>query len=275
MNKLTYTIFMSIIGNTFLSILKICAGLFGMSISMIADGIHTFADQSLELVSMSNTRFEKNNVIKRTINLFLGILILLLGLAFIYITSSREIVIPKFWLLGISLLTILIKYVISTYLMEKGILYKNNILVNNARQSDADVLSSIIVFLGLILMNFSSKFDYFKYADKAIAIVVSLFVIYTGFVIITRELLEMFGTDVNDEDKLNEIKTFVEHYRTVIEVKNMRLQKYGPYEELRATIVLDGNLSLKMANELTKYIELSIKNRYRYIERVNLKVISE
>ena len=71
---------MSIMGNTFLSIIKIAAGLVGRSMSMIADGFHTFADQSLELVSMSNTRFDKNSILKRFVNFFLGMLILVLGL---------------------------------------------------------------------------------------------------------------------------------------------------------------------------------------------------
>jgi len=262
-------------GNTFLSIMKIVAGLLGRSMSMIADGFHTFADQSLELVSMSNTRFSKSSILKRFINFFLGILILVLGLMFIYISSSREVVIPKFWLLGVSLFTILFKYVLSTYLMEKGMLYKNTLLVNNARQSDADVLSSVIVFLGLILANFSDKVEYFIYADKVIAIIVSLFVIYEGFVIITRELVDMFGVDVDNIEKLEEIRKYLETYRTVIEVRSIKIQKYGPYEELRTTIVFDHNLSLKMANEVVKYMELNLKNRYKDIERINIKVITE
>ena len=60
MNKLTYTVFTSFMGNTFLSIVKIIAGFVGRSMSLIVDGVHTFADQSLELVTMSNTRFLKS-----------------------------------------------------------------------------------------------------------------------------------------------------------------------------------------------------------------------
>ena len=103
MNKLTYTVFTSFMGNTFLSIVKIIAGFVGRSMSLIVDGVHTFADQSLELVTMSNTRYNKNTGLKHFINLFTGTIVLGLGLSFIYLAISRGVVIPRMRLLGISL----------------------------------------------------------------------------------------------------------------------------------------------------------------------------
>ena len=207
MNKLTYTVFVSFMGNTFLSMIKIIAGFVGKSMSLIVDGVHTFADQSLELITISNTRFNKNDNAKHLINILLGMIVLILGLSFISISINRGVVMPKTILLGISLLTIVFKYILSAYLMEKGLLYKNTILVSDAKQSNSDVISSIIVFIGLILMTLSDTFEYFKYADMVTSIIVSLFVIYTGFVIISRELSDIFGKRVENEEYINGIKT--------------------------------------------------------------------
>ena len=147
MNKLTYTVFMSFMGNTFLSIVKIIAGFIGKSMSLIVDGVHTFADQSLELITISNTRYNKSDKGKHFINIFLGVIVLCLGLAFIYIALSRGVVIPRMRLLGVSLFTIIFKYVLSKYLMEKGKIYNNEILVNDAKKSNNDIISLVIVFI--------------------------------------------------------------------------------------------------------------------------------
>ena len=265
MNKLTYTVFISFMGNTFLSLVKIIAGFLGKSMSLIIDGIHTFADQSLELITISNTRFNKNDRAKHTINILLGVVILILGLSFIYIVISRGVVMPRTMLLGVSLFTIVFKYVLSTYLMEKGKLYNNTILVSDAKQSNKDVISSIIVFIGLILMTLSNKFSYFIYADMIVSIIVSLFVIYSGFVIISRELSDIFGTTIEDGEYVNVIRNFISSNRNVIEIKDMVVHKYGPYYEVRCDIVLDNNLTLRMANEIVRYLEYSIRRQYKDI----------
>ena len=262
MNKLTYTVFMSFMGNTFLSIVKIIAGFIGKSMSLI-DGVHTFADQSLELITISNTRYNKSDKGKHFINIFLGVIVLCLGLAFIYIALSRGVVIPRMRLLGVSLFTIIFKYVLSKYLMEKGKIYNNEILVNDAKQSNKDIISSVIVFIALILTSLSDKIEYFKYADMVTSVIVSLFVIYSGFVIISRELTDIFGTKIENSEYINTIKSFIQGNRNVLEVKNMTVHKYGPYYEIKCDISLDNNLTLKIANEIVKYLEYSIRRKYK------------
>lgn len=263
MNKLTYTVFMSFLGNLFLSVIKIVFGFFGKSISLIADGVHTFSDQSLELITISNTRYNKDSKSKHFINIFFGIVILVLGLSFIYISISRGINIPRMRLLGVSLFTIVFKYILSKYLMEKGKLYSNEILVNDAKQSNKDVMSSVIVFIGLILTSLSDKMEYFKYADMTTAIIVSLFVIYSGFVIISRELTDIFGKNIDNLEYLDDIKSMIMSNRSVMGIKNVIVNKYGPYYEIRCDIIMDNNMTLKIANDIVKYLEYIIRKKYK------------
>lgn len=263
MNKLTYTVFTSFMGNTFLAMLKMIAGFLGKSMSLIVDGVHTFADQSLELITISNTKFNKNDKLKHVINISLGLIVLSLGLVFIYIVSKRGVVIPKNWVIVVSFLTIIFKYVLSSYLMEKGKLYHNTILVNDAKQSNKDVISSIIVFLGLSLILLKDKYEYFMYAEMISAIIVSIFVIYGGFVIISRELSDIFGTKVENIEYINGIKEFISNNKNVIEITNVTIQKYGPYYEAKCDIKMDSNLTLKDANRIVKYLEIALRNKYQ------------
>ena len=263
MNKLTYTIFVSFMGNVFLSLIKIISGFLFKSMSLIIDGIHTFSDQSLELITISNTKFNGNDKLKHFINITIGSIIVILGLLFIYIVLKRGVVMPRTLLLGVSFFTIVFKYILSTYLMEKGKIYNNEILVNDAKQSNKDVISSIIVFIGLILMTLSNKVSYFMYADMVTAIIVSIFVIYSGFVIISRELTDIFGTKIDNSEYINNIKNIISSNRNVIEIKNMIVHKYGPYYEVKCDIVLDSNLTLRIANEIVRYLEYIIRKQYK------------
>lgn len=263
MNKLTYTIFMSFMGNVFLSLVKIISGFLFKSMSLIVDGVHTFADQSLELITISNTRFNKNDKLKHFINIFIGMIIVMLGLSFIYIAITRGIVMPRTLLLGVSFFTIIFKYVLSTYLMEKGKLYNNSILVNDAKQSNKDVISSVIVFISLVLMTLSNKVSYFIYADMIASIIVSVFVIYSGFVIISRELTDIFGTRIDNMEYVNNIRDIITSNRSVIGIQDMIVNKYGPYYEIKCDIVLDNNLTLRIANEIVKYLEYMIRRKYK------------
>ena len=263
MNKLTYTVFTSFMGNTFLAMFKMIAGFLGKSMSLIVDGIHTFADQSLELITISNTRFNKNDKLKHFINLALGIVVIAFGLVFIYIISKRGVIIPQRWVIIVSFLTIIFKFILSTYLMEKGKLYQNTILVNDAKQSNKDVISSIIVFTGLLFVTLKDKYEYFMYAEMISALLVTLFVIYSGFVIISRELSDIFGTKVENIEYINGIKEFISNNKNVIEITNVTIQKYGPYYEAKCDIKMDNNLTLKDANRIVKYLEIALKNKYQ------------
>lgn len=262
MNKLTYTVFISFMGNTFLALLKMVAGFLGRSMSLIVDGVHTFSDQSLELITISNTRFNKNDKLKHLINISLGIVVIILGLVFIYVVTKRGVVIPKTWVLIVSFMTIIIKFFLSSYLMEKGKIYHNSILVNDAKQSNKDVISSIIVFIGLLLMMLKDKYEYLMYAEIVSSILVSLFVVFEGFVIMSRELSDIFGTKVDNIEYINGIKEFISNNKNVIEITNVTIQKYGPYYEAKCDIRMDNNLTLKAANQIVKYLEMALKRKY-------------
>lgn len=272
MSKLTYTMFVSFIGNTMLSILKIMTGLIGKSTSLIADGIHTFSDLSLNLISMSNENLKNNLKLEHTINTITGIAILLLGLACVYISVGQKIIIPSMIVVSISFFTIIYKYILSAYIMQKGLLYNNTALVNNAKEEDNDVITSIIVFTGLVLMQLSSRIEILGYSDIVASIIVSFFVIKAGFNILRSEINSAFGIKEEDIEYLDGIRGLITNNRYVVSIDNVNIIKYGPFYELKGKIVLNENLSLKMANIITRNLEKDIKYNYPDIEHIVLNI---
>lgn len=268
MTKLTYTMFISFICNTFLAVLKILAGVIGRSSSLIADGIHTFSDSSTDLISIKEDGNDKGHLF----NFIVGFLILGLGLSIIYLSITKTYTIPSIWLVIISLLTIILKYILSSYVMEKGLLYNNMILIKNARESDNDVISSVIVFLGLVLMQLSDVLLIFKYTDMVASIIVALFVIKSGFDVLSHEINGLFGTRVEDSSLLSKIKEDILKNDKVLKINHIEMMSYGPYNELKVDIVLDSTLSLKGANILTHNIESKLRKQYPEIEYIIMKI---
>lgn len=272
MSKLTYTMFVSFISNTMLSILKIVTGLLGKSVSLIADGIHTFSDLSLNLISMSDENLQDNPKLEHTINTITGVTILSLGLAMIYISIKREAIVPNKIVVIISFFTIIYKYILSTYITQKGLLYNNGVLLNNAHEANNDVISSIIVFISLILVELSDKLNILSYSDIISSIIVSLFIINAGFNILRSEINAMFGTKESDSNYVNNIKMTIINNKYVVGVDRIDIIKYGPYYELKGKVILNDNISLKLANVVAHNIEKSIKTNYPDIEHIVLNI---
>src|SRR5574344_510505 len=272
MSKLTYTMFVSFISNTMLSILKIVTGLLGKSVSLIADGIHTFSDLSLNLISMSDENLQDNPKLEHTINTITGVTILSLGLAMIYISIKREAIVPNKIVVIISFFTIIYKYILSTYITQKVLLYNNGVLLNNAHEANNDVISSIIVFISLILVELSDKLNILSYSDIISSIIVSLFIINAGFNILRSEINAMFGTKESDSNYVNNIKMTIINNKYVVGVDRIDIIKYGPYYELKGKVILNDNISLKLANVVAHNIEKSIKTNYPDIEHIVLNI---
>lgn len=271
MTKLTYTMFISFLSNTFLSVVKILVGFFSRTTSLLADGIHTFSDLSTDLITISNDRHDSKKY-ERIINIIVGIIILFLGLTMIYLSINRNSSTPNIWVLVISLFTIVFKYILSTYVMEKGILYNDKILVNCAKESDNDVITSVIVFLGLILMLFIDQLPLLKYTDTVVTVIVSLFVIKAGFDVISRELNHIFGNIEEDEKLLNKIKDIIFINKMVKEISYLKIVKYGPYYELKSEIGISNNISLKKAHQIARQVEKTIKRFYPNIGYIVIKI---
>lgn len=274
MSKLTYTMFISFIGNTFLSILKILTGLFGRSYSLVADGIHTFSDMSTDLLSITDDNLNKDSdkILKNSVTVVTGLIILGLGLAVIYLSIKDTFVKPSLIIVLISLFTIIFKYILSTYVMAKGVLYNNMTLVSNARESDNDVISSVIVFLGLILMQFTDFLPYLKYTDVVVSIIVGLFVIKSGFDVLSHEINRLFGSEKDDIELLNNISYLILNEADVIKINSLKIVSYGPYNELKCSILLNDKLSLRQANTLTHLVEKKIRKKYPDIEYIIINI---
>ena len=281
MKKVTNTMRLMLITNLILSFLQIIVGIFGNSSAIIADGVHTITDLITDMVAIIGTKFSNKRPdekhpfgygqIEYITSVFIGIIIVLMGISLMVGTLNTNLVIPKVEIIIVTILTIVVKYFMSQYVILKGKEYKNAILIASGKESVVDVLSSVIVLFSIVFMQFSNKINFLIYSDKIAAFLVSIFVIKTGLNIISQDIANLIGKQEQDEQVLNEIKNIILKDEKILEIEKIILIKSGPYYKLDAKVLMQEDLTLKTVGRSIIKIKNNLKKNLS-IKFVNIIV---
>lgn len=281
------TLLISFIGNIFLSILKIVAGIIGNSKSLIADGIHSFSDLSTDIVAiigikLSNKPADKDHpyghgkyeyITSSTIS----ITIILLGLFLIIDSFKGNPSVPDIKIVFVTIVTIISKYILSSFILKKGQEFNNQILISSGKESLLDVLTSVFVFFIILVSQLSRVVKAFNYVDKLGSLIIGLFIIINGIQLLRNNLSCLLGKveeNIEIYDKINEI--IKSNYHNVI-LENLLLVKYGPYYQTTIKIALDKGTNIKTTKEMIDNIENKIKANIENIGYIttSINVIDE
>ena len=270
MNKITATMFISVIVNTILSIIKIIFGLIFKCSSLIADGIHSFSDLTTDFISIIGNKMSLkpadkehpfgHGKIEYITSVIIGIFILVLGFSLIIETYNNELVIPDLIVILVSIFTIILKSVLSMFVYNRGIKYKNNILIASGSESKTDVVSSIVVLISIILMQFSNKIYILKYSDLLATIIIALFIIRTGYNILKDNLSMILETQVEDEEYLEDIRKIILSEEEIIKIRNLYILINGPYYKLISDVNMKDDITLRDAHDVIEKVECNLKS---------------
>lgn len=272
----------SFLTNFFLSIFKVISGIIFHSSALIADGIHSFSDLVTDVVAILGNTFSLKPAdrehpyghgnIEYLTSIVIGTIIIIIGLILIGSVVDKEIVIPNVLVIVVSFITIVVKTILSRYLIKKGITHKNNILIASGKESSADVVSSIIVLISGILMQFTNTIEIFKYADIIASIIVGIFIIHTGFSILKENISQILGRREDDEEFISDIKIELFNFEDVLDVDDIMLMKIGPYYRVSIELSMDSSYSLKKAHDIAHNMEKILMLKNEKIKYVNIHV---
>ncbi len=272
----------NMISNFFTALVKIVGGIiFGMG-ALIADGVHTFADFIMDIVTMVGAKLSKKRPTKRypfgfgrveyLTNLFIGIFLLLVGIFLFTISFFLKFKVPSIKILYVLMLAILIKSITILYLKKESIKIKSQILVVGTDESKMDLISSIAILFIVIILQFSVQFPILKYVDIIGSLILSSTIIYGSFNIIKENALNLLGAIETDTNVMNYIREMVENFNDV-NVEKIELIKYGAYYKVHLLLTLNPSLNLKKIDLLEKKIEHKLKRNKRVIIKcVNIDV---
>ncbi len=267
--KTTRVLTVSFIVNAMLSIIKIVAGIVSNYSSLVADGVHSISDLTTDLVAIIGDKLAHkpadlkhpfgHGKIEYVTSLGISIVMIFLGISLITNSFEHQSSIPNMIVMLVSLFTIISKYLLATFIYNRGVKYKNNILIASGKESKADVLSSLFVLVSIIIIQFAPKVPFLIYIDIVGTILIAFMIIKTGYSVLMDNLSTIIGEQIYDDSYLNDIKNIVLKEKIIEDVKDLYILKEGPYYKLLANVIMDDKVSLKKAHEAIDRVEGNLK----------------
>ena len=274
----------SMINNLVISIIKVIGGfIYGLG-SLMADGLHTFSDFVTDIVCLIGSKISKKKPTKYhpfgfgkveyLTNLFVGIVLFLLGIYIIISAFFKESVIPPLSLLFLLIGVFLLKVIAIVIMHKIGEDINSGVLITSVEESKADLYSSIGVMIITVLLQFSDRIEILKYCDIVGSILIGLIVLKTSLKILVDNSLSLIGEVDDDENAINKVKECLSDKK--IKDCDIELIKYGSYYKLQLDLELDPKLSLRQITNLVNKLRKSLlRHRSLKIKYVTIYVTNK
>ena len=272
----------AIAGNALLAFLKLAAGFISGSFAVIADGIDSVSDIVSSVVVLVAARiiarppnikfpygYKKADTVATKV---LSFIIFFAGAQLAYSTvrilvAGASMETPGRLAIWVTLISILGKFFLTLLLSRTGKKVESTMLIANAKNMRNDILLSLSVLASLIFTVLLKE----PLIDRLIALLISLFIMYTGFKIFMKSNIDLMDGIDNTEvyDKLFQSVHSVEGAHNPHRV---RARKIGHYYMINLDIEVDPDLPVKEAHDIAKNVENSIKSNLRNIYDVMVHV---
>lgn len=263
----------SILGNIFLSLFKLIAGIIGKSSAMISDSIHSISDvlstvvviiglkisgkEEDKLHPYGHERFECVAASILSIFLFItGILIGYNGVYHVFIMDYQNIKVPTLLALIAAIVSIIVKE--SMYWYTRNIAKKihSDSLMADAWHHRSDALSSIGSFIGI----FGSMLG-FKLLDPIASILISFCILKVSYDIIKGAIDKMVDKSCSD-DYVDALKTFILDIPGVLTIDSIKTRLFGNRVYVDLEIGADSNLTLKDSHQIAQEVHDHVEENF-------------
>lgn len=266
---------LSIVVNFLLALSKLAAGILINSVALIAEAIHSTLDIFSSFITFLGIKVAKKPVdekhpygfyrVESLAGLVVTLFLFFSALWIIWEGISRflkaEAVTFSIWAIGLMIISMVLNEALARLKFHYGRKYESLSLVADAEHSRADVLSSLGVLIGLILVK------YYIFADALIAILVGIYIIWESFKIgreITDSLLDVSNWEIEER-----IKKICSAHN--IEIFEMKTRKIGGANFAELKINVPPRLRV---NEVSKIIKNLEERLFRNIPELKYIIIS-
>ena len=282
MEKVTKVLVKSLIVNILLTLTKFVFGIIYKSKVLVADGIHSLSDLATDVVSIYGSKLSLkpadnehpygHGKIEYLTSIVIGAVILALALSLLGNSLNAKNTIASNMVLYVTIFTILAKYLISRYILSKGVKYKSNLLVASGKESRSDVISSAIVIVTYFLSKLSSYSKIFLYSDTIGTFIIGLIILKTAYRILKENIVSILGESEQDEEYLDKIREIILENSEVVNIEELNIIKYGHYYHANITINMDSNVTLEDACLVSDRIKKKLINKKTRISYAKISI---
>ncbi len=253
----------SIAVNTALFALKIALGVASGSVALIADAIHTISDSVTSVVVIAGFYMSRRPSDRRhpfghgnwEAVTTLIVAVLLFGVCVDLLESSvRAILHPQaavmsWWLIGVILLTILVKEWLAQFALELGRLIDSKALIADGLHHRSDVLATAMVVVALAAARFGVQ-----RLDGIMGVGVSLVIIHTAWRLLWDAVSPLLG-EAPDPELIRRIEQLASAQPGVQAVHDIIVHQYGQNKLLSLHVEIADNLSASDAHSIAEDVE--------------------
>jgi cation diffusion facilitator family transporter len=148
-------------------------------------------------------------------------------------------------------------YLMGSYILKKGKVHNSTLMIADGKHLLSDTISSVGLVIGLIVIYLTKVY----WLDNLIAVVLGLFIIYTGFKLLKESVNSLL--DEADYGKLNQLIDILNSNRREkwIDMHNLRVLKYGSHLHVDAHITLPWYDNLDDSHSEVSAVEKLIKEK--------------
>jgi len=257
--------------NIALAIAKIAIGLLAASLALVADGIHSLSDLVTDAVVLLGVRLGSKEPDPshpyghgRAETLAAGLVAVILisvGGAMIYYATMAiardEVTAPRIEVLIAAIISIGAKEWLYRATQKIAIRSQSPALYANAWHHRSDALSSVAVVIGVTTLRFD-----FGHGDQVAAIAVGLMIIWVGVKVIGDCLRELAESAV-DQETIEHIKQIIGSNPSIRQWHKLRTRTVGREVFLDLHILVDPNLNVTTAHEITASLEKALDEQIK------------
>jgi cation diffusion facilitator family transporter len=255
--------------NALLVVGQVVVGLIGHSQALVADGMHTLADLSTDLLVLYALKHSAKEAdeehpygharIETAVTLILGVILLLVGLgiaarAGLRLMDHEAFTPPAALTLWVSGFTILAKEALYQFTMRTARRFDSDMLKASAWHHRSDAISSIIVFLGI-----AGTIAGIQILDALAALGVALFVIKIGISLGWPAINELVDTGLG-KDQLQHIRRVILSVDGVRELHLLRTRRLGGRALVDVHIIVDEEISVSEGHYISEVVRTRLVN---------------
>ncbi|MCL2596323.1 MAG: cation diffusion facilitator family transporter [Paludibacter sp.] len=275
----------STIGNTILSLLKLVIGFITGSLAVISDGIDSATDIVVSIVMIFTSRivnrppdrkyvygYEKAEAIASKILSFVifyaGVQMLITSVKATFWGAERTV--PDMMAIWVTIFSIGGKLVLSLYQFRAGKRIESQMLIANAKNMRNDILISCSVLVGLFF-TFILKAPIL---DSITGVIISFFILKTAITIFLDSNTELMDS-VKDTAIYDTVFEAVDATDGAKNPHRVRIRTTGGMYLISLDIEAEGNCSLNQAHEISNNVEQNIRQRIENVYDIRIHVEPE
>ena len=267
--------------NFIVATLKLVSGLIFSFSTLIADSIQSFIDFITDITSLIANKIGKRRANKTypfgygqvyyLANLFTGFLLFLVGIFILYEFFVFEVAFKPSLNIAIVLLIVLALKSLVVYLLETyGKSFKSELLIESAKESKADFISTLVVLVVLVLTVFEKYLPNFINVDKIGSFGMAIYVFYTSIKMIISNIRGILTNDQENTEIKEEIENQAKNFPQ-LQFNKVKVIKMSTYYSVFMQVKVNENMSIKKYISLEKKLKSHLRAKNRLIRFIDIE----